>query len=226
MPIFWGDYLKNTLHLSAEEHGAYFLLMAHYWMNGGAIKNDRKLIENVCKIPYKKCSNILAFFREDGDRLVHGRIEEEIARAVDNSQKQKARTAAATAARLAKSSNVTSNVTSAVTNDVPSTTAPSPSTTPTEYSTYSAVCSRLQDMLASTIPHNMSIVHQWINAGAIPEVDIYPTVELINRRAGKTFSPTYYDKPILQAIADRTKPRTLPESQKPEKKKMKNVGTL
>lgn len=107
MPIFWGDYLKDTMHLSAEEHGAYLLLIAHYWANGGAIKNDKKTIKNVCKISAKKLDNILAFFKEKDGLLSHERIDGELARAAENQEKQKARTAAATAARLAKQADVT-----------------------------------------------------------------------------------------------------------------------
>jgi len=38
MPIFWGDFLANTLHLSAQELGAYLLLIAHAWENSGTIR--------------------------------------------------------------------------------------------------------------------------------------------------------------------------------------------
>ena len=58
MPLSIGDYLKNTQHLSAEEHGAYLLLIMHYWIHG-KIKNDKKLIKNITKISAKKCENIL-----------------------------------------------------------------------------------------------------------------------------------------------------------------------
>lgn len=34
MPIYCGDYLKDTSDLSLAEHGAYFKLMMAYWQKG------------------------------------------------------------------------------------------------------------------------------------------------------------------------------------------------
>jgi uncharacterized protein YdaU (DUF1376 family) len=37
MPMFWGDFLANTMHLSAQEVGAYTLLIAHAWEHNACI---------------------------------------------------------------------------------------------------------------------------------------------------------------------------------------------
>jgi uncharacterized protein YdaU (DUF1376 family) len=37
MPLFWGDFLANTMHLSAQEAGAYLFLIAHAWEHEGKI---------------------------------------------------------------------------------------------------------------------------------------------------------------------------------------------
>ena len=37
MPLFWGDFLANTMHLSAQEAGAYLFLIAHAWEHEGRI---------------------------------------------------------------------------------------------------------------------------------------------------------------------------------------------
>ena len=37
MPMFWGDFLANTMHFTAQEVGAYLLLIAHAWEHGGKI---------------------------------------------------------------------------------------------------------------------------------------------------------------------------------------------
>jgi uncharacterized protein YdaU (DUF1376 family) len=40
MPLFWGDFLANTMHLSAQEAGAYLFLIAHAWEHDGKIPSE------------------------------------------------------------------------------------------------------------------------------------------------------------------------------------------
>ena len=37
MPMFWGDFLANTMHLTAQEAGAYLFLIGHAWEHDGKI---------------------------------------------------------------------------------------------------------------------------------------------------------------------------------------------
>src|SRR5271166_3050585 len=76
MPLYWGDYLKNTCHLSTVEHGAYLLLIAHYWERGSLPTEDDRLrrITGLGTKQWRKCRPIIAaFFLPDWK---HVRLEE------------------------------------------------------------------------------------------------------------------------------------------------------
>lgn len=40
MPMFWGDYARDTGHLDNAHHGAYLMLIKHYWCTGGSLPDD------------------------------------------------------------------------------------------------------------------------------------------------------------------------------------------
>lgn len=86
MPLYIADYLKDTMHLTAEAHGAYLLLILHYWSNGGAIKYDEDDIFNICRLhttkqPKKILEKILPFFHVENGFLHHKRIDRELQKA-------------------------------------------------------------------------------------------------------------------------------------------------
>lgn len=79
MPLYVADYLADTGHLTTAEHGAYLLLIMHYWKNGGLPSDDGKLAR------IARCSmrdwlgmrqTLSEFF---GEGWTHGRIEHELA---------------------------------------------------------------------------------------------------------------------------------------------------
>lgn len=84
MAIYWGDYMRDTGHLNATEHGAYFMLIKHYWCTGKPIKNnDDELWRLSCCDSKKQWTKIkhtiLTFFTQVDGFLVHKRIEAELA---------------------------------------------------------------------------------------------------------------------------------------------------
>lgn len=84
MPLYVGDYLSNTMHLTTEQHGAYLLLIMAYWDKGTALPNDDDKLSSICKMSKKvwlKNRSILEeFFDTNSDKelWVHSRIESEI----------------------------------------------------------------------------------------------------------------------------------------------------
>lgn len=93
MPLYVADYLKDTGHLTTAEHGAYLLLIMHYWANGSLPPDDRKLarIARMTDREWKTSRDTLAEFFDASWR--HERIEKELAEAAEKSES--ARTSAA-----------------------------------------------------------------------------------------------------------------------------------
>lgn len=90
MPLNVGDYLADTGHLSTTQHGAYLLLLMHYWRKRELPADDKQLAA-IAKLPLRiwldMKETIQAFFFE-GWR--HKRVEAEIARRIEVSEKRAA----------------------------------------------------------------------------------------------------------------------------------------
>jgi uncharacterized protein YdaU (DUF1376 family) len=80
MPVFIGDYLADTMHLSTEQHGAYLLLLFHLWRRGSLHDNDGTLaqITGLTSTAWSQARPVLADFFQIHDGLWrHGRVERE-----------------------------------------------------------------------------------------------------------------------------------------------------
>lgn len=103
MPVYIGDYLADTSHLSTEEHGAYLLLMFHYWRTGPLPNNERRLAA-IAGLTGDAWSNAWALLKdffipsEDG-ALHHKRIDHELKEAAEKRQKSTERAEKAARAR-------------------------------------------------------------------------------------------------------------------------------
>ena len=86
MKMYWGDYLGDTYHLRAIEHGGYLLMIAHYWRVGSLPADPAKLAQ-IARMTKKEWAShgetILEFFK-DGK---HKRIDAEREKANEKSAK-------------------------------------------------------------------------------------------------------------------------------------------
>ncbi len=86
MKLYIGDYLRDTMHLSTEEHGAYFLLLAHGWLHGGLVPADTERLRCIARVKsdaWQGVWNEIGRFysRYDDDHLFQKRNREERLRA-------------------------------------------------------------------------------------------------------------------------------------------------
>jgi len=84
MPLYIGDYLADTMHLGAREHGAYLLLIMHYWRTG-PLPNDDAQLAAIARVDLRTWRasvgpKVLPFFRVSDTILQHTRIETELRR--------------------------------------------------------------------------------------------------------------------------------------------------
>lgn len=83
MPLFCGDYLKDTTHLTLEEHGAYLMILMITWAQGGRpLPDDDDRMATRLRITkerwLKKIRPVLApLFDLSGGSWRNSRLEEE-----------------------------------------------------------------------------------------------------------------------------------------------------
>ena len=88
MPLYVGDYLGDTGHLTTAQHGAYLLLMMHYWRKG-ELPDDDVQLSKITKLPLRTWGGyrpVLQQFFHSGWK--HKRIDAELERLVRLSEKR------------------------------------------------------------------------------------------------------------------------------------------
>jgi uncharacterized protein YdaU (DUF1376 family) len=82
MPMYWGDYWRDTGHLSDSEHVAYLRLISHYWQHGSLPNDDTRLarIAGRSAAEWSAMRDTLSEFFKEG--WTHPRIDRDRADAV------------------------------------------------------------------------------------------------------------------------------------------------
>ena len=91
MRMYWGDYFRDTGHLNRGEHGAYLMLIKHYWCTGEPLNDDDNELWRISccdsKAAWLKLRPILIrFFIIEEGKLRHKRVEAELERAGQRSE--------------------------------------------------------------------------------------------------------------------------------------------
>lgn len=104
MQVYIADYLADTMHLSAEEHGAYLLLMFNYWQTGKPIPKNR--LAKIARLTNERWADVepslQEFFCDNGEEWVHLRIEEDLASVREKLTKKSAAGKASVQARRSR----------------------------------------------------------------------------------------------------------------------------
>ena len=93
--FYWRDYIADTGHLTLEQHGAYLLLMAHYYMTGRPLPANASVLHRICRCTTDADRSateqiIRDFFVLDGEVYRHHRIDQELVKAAGISQVRRA----------------------------------------------------------------------------------------------------------------------------------------
>ena len=91
-PLYVGDILADTMDFEADEFGAYMFLLLHYWSKQGPITSKPSDLRKICRLsPHrftKISSKILQKFILKNGKYLHNRMDREIAKAVEISNKR------------------------------------------------------------------------------------------------------------------------------------------
>jgi uncharacterized protein YdaU (DUF1376 family) len=108
-PFHIDKYLGDTMTLDTQGHGAYLLLMLHYYRHGQPPRDDDRTLAAIARLPMAQWldrrPDIEAFFTPTDGFWRHERIEKELLKASSKHASSIARAKAGAAARHAKYSS-------------------------------------------------------------------------------------------------------------------------
>lgn len=95
-PHYTGDYNKKTAHLTLAEHGAYRLLMDHYYATQSPLPMENDVLFRICRVVKLQEKRIILsiisqFFYEKDGKYFHKKIEEILVKRLEYSKSQSAK---------------------------------------------------------------------------------------------------------------------------------------
>lgn len=216
MPLYVADYLKDTQHLSTQEHGAYLLLIMYAWSHDGLLPGDEKRVARIAGLTPKEWKNsrdvMLEFFTKKSDGFRHKRVEKERARASALNEQRREAGRASAAKRAAEKGNERSNdrsneiATSVETNGA---TKPQRNGRPLPSPSHKNFSNLPDDVRAvlseggyASPPGDIGLLKRWYEAGADLEQDILPVIRRVRPTLGKPpFTFKVFDPHIREKLA-------------------------
>ena len=162
MPIYWGDYLRDTAHLSASEHGAYLLMIGHYWTTAKPLPDHDEQLRRIArmeKAEWKRARLVLeGFFTISDGVWRHSRIDAELVLWGSKNEFYKDRASNAARKRWACLKDATSMPEAMLER------CPPPSPSSKEKETTTIVVAKKVDLRGSRIPEDFTLderMFQW-----------------------------------------------------------------
>lgn len=219
MPLHIADYLADTGHLTATEHGAYLLMIMHYWQNGSLPANER-VIARIAKLTvdqWEDSRDILAMLF--GPDWSHKRIDAELSKADEIIEKRrsaaearhgkgKKQTKDANAMHVQSKSSDTgvpplTNNLFATASDEAAASGAGPDLDP------AVLESKLRDAAGEKMqPHGGFVVGpvmELVRLGADIDLDVLPTIRAVSARMNRPARSWDYFVPAIQEAMDRRK---------------------
>lgn len=113
MQLYVADYMADTAHLSALEHGGYLLLIMTYWQRGKPLPDNDSKLARIARMSDKEWADVKPsieeFFTVSNGMWSHKRIDAELQKVADKSLK----------ARKAREQRTINERTTDVVTDVP-----------------------------------------------------------------------------------------------------------
>lgn len=215
LPLFTDAYLADTRHLTAEEHGAYLLLLMCAWRTRGcALKDcDQTLARTVgvTRARWRKIKPVLMeFFTVDGGLWqqkklseVYRGVEERVAKNRQNGAKGgRAKARKVSRASTGASTGVSSGISNGTSKNLP-TKSQNQTPEPDREAVKTAAAAAGLDGDGLQVKAR-TVVSEWLAAGADIDHDITPTITALRAReearTGKAPGTlAYYTPAILEA---------------------------
>lgn len=224
MPLDVADFLKDTTHIRAAQTGAYLLLIMHYWLQRGLPDDDEQLsaIAKMTPAEWRKAKPVLQAFFHDGWK--HKRIEEELAKAIEQRTKSSSKARGAAEARWGRQRKDAPSIPRAVPPDAPS---PTPSPEPqvdvddtrgrarVPTTAFREEDFKLGERIMGAQRLNPAdprcvgtnyFAKKWLDGGWDADVIVTTIERVMAKRSDAPNSLKYFETPIADAHAERNRP--------------------